>query len=148
MAVETLARNLRSTVDLTLMVLPPELHQGVLIDPAWLPCAPETVSVDFAHIQRLNAALAARDWRGAHALGEAWLTKTDAAPVWKAQFDDIALAAVLLDHARNGDWQDLQTAEKRLSPAMTTRNDYSYRLISLLLAMADSEQAVARQAIK
>lgn len=147
-AVEILARNLRSAVNLTLMTLPPELHQGVLIDPAWLPCAPEAVSADFADILRLNAALAARDWSGAHALGEAWLGKADANPVWKAQFDDIALAAVLLDHARNGQWQALQAAEKRLSPAMTARNGQSYRLIRLLLAMADNEQAAARETVK
>ena len=84
--------------------------------------------------------LAARDWQGAHALGEAWLNRTDANPVWKAQFDDIAFAAVLLDHARNGEWQALQAAEKRLSPMKTALTNHSYRLISLLLAMADSEQ--------
>ncbi len=140
LAVGLLAANLRRSVDLTLMTLSPELHQGILINPAWLPCSPEAISTDFADIMRLNAALAARDWQGAHALGEAWLNRTDANPVWKAQFDDIAFAAVLLDHARNGQWQALQAAEKRLSPMMTARNNHSYRLISLLLAMADSEQ--------
>lgn len=140
LAVGLLAANLRRSVDLTLMTLSPELHQGVLINPAWLPCTPEAISTDFADIMRLNAALAARDWQSAHALGEAWLNRTDANPLWKAQFDDIAFAAVLLDHARNGQWQALQAAEKRLSPMMTAHNNHSYRLISLLLAMADREQ--------
>ena len=149
-AIVGLAESLRVAADTTLMTLLPAQQRGIFIEPEWLPCTPESISPDFAQILSLNAAIAQRDWAQAHKLGESWLTRTDADIRWKAQFDDIALAAVLLDHARNNEWQALQAAEKRLSSAMTVRDGDSYRLISLLLAMADEESGRAnlQQGIK
>ena len=138
-ASKLLSANLRQATEQILIALPPSMQKEIFTDPVWLPCQPTHISADFAHIIRLNAAIGERNWPLAAELGEQWLRKTDADPDLKEQFDDIALISVMLTHARQGKWQEMQNAEKQLSGNMTAQTASSYMVISLLLAMADTE---------
>ncbi|OFK86137.1 MULTISPECIES: fused MFS/spermidine synthase [unclassified Eikenella] len=138
-ASKLLSANLRQATEQILIALPPSMQKEIFTDPVWLPCQPTHISADFAHIMRLNAAIGERNWPLAAELGEQWLRKTDADPDLKEQFDDIALISVMLTHARQGKWQEMQNAEKQLSGNMTAQTASSYMVISLLLAMADTE---------
>lgn len=135
-----LASNLRQAAEQTLMALPPSRLQGVFIKPAWLPCKPTHVSEDFGQVLALTDALAQRDWAKASELAERWLRNPQAQAVWKEQFDDVALLAVMLDFARNGKWTEMAEAEKRLG-ANVAGTQASAQIRVLLLAMADVESA-------
>lgn len=135
-----LASNLRQAAEQTLMALPPSRLQGVFIKPAWLPCKPTHVSEDFGQVLALTDALAQRDWAKASELAERWLRNPQAQAVWKEQFDDVALLAVMLDFARNGKWTEMAEAEKRLG-ANVAGTQASAQIRVLLLAMANIESA-------
>ena len=88
----------------------------------------------------LTDALAQRDWAKASELAERWLRNPQAQAVWKEQFDDVALLAVMLDFARNGKWTEMAEAEKRLG-ANVAGTQASAQIRVLLLAMANIESA-------
>ncbi|WP_347484677.1 fused MFS/spermidine synthase [Vandammella animalimorsus] len=135
---EGLASRLREVTDLTMPLLPADVQRGVLIAPAWLPCAPERISPDLTRVLALLDALARREWAQASALGADWLTVPPGGATWKSHFDDVALSAVLLHKAREGDWQGLSEAEQSLGAKVESSGAYLATRM-LLLAMADGE---------
>lgn len=130
---EQFAKNLLEVTNDTLDTLDVDSQKGLFIDPAWLKCSPETLSFETQHMLAFLDAMAKRDWAEASDLAELRLKNPPADTVWKG-FDPWMLNTVLINHAKNNEWQKLIEAEQELSE--TAERDDTL-LIPLLLSMAE-----------
>lgn len=135
-----LAIRLRSMADSTLSWLPAEALVPLFAQPEWLACPvtqlPEPAQKAFA----LLAAMSQRNWAQARILGEHWLQHSPQEAYWRQAVDDLALSSVMLDFARQGQWQAMLDAEASLGKSVTSAPEY-FAARSLLLAMGHTELA-------
>lgn len=121
----------------TLPLLDAESQKGLLIDPAWLECSPDDLSLETQHMLTFVDAMSNRDWEQASKLAEFRLKNVPTNTVW-AGFDAWMLNTILINHAKNSEWQKLIDAEKELGSIATTDGTL---LIPMLLSMANQHLA-------
>lgn len=121
----------------TLPYLSTKAQEGVLINPQWLNCEVTQLSPEAQKIFGFLSVLAERDWNKASVLAQDWLQNTPKDSVWRHNFDAWMLNTILINHARNGEWQNLIEAEHQFG---NIKNSTHTALVSLLLSMAETEK--------
>lgn len=128
-----LADGLLELADVTLPFLSAKAQEGVLINPKWLSCQPAEISPEAQQVFVFLDALAGRDWGKSAKIAETWLKQSPQDLVWRV-FDNWMLNTVLINHARNNEWQKLVEAEQRLGKI---QNPDDTLVVPLLLSLAD-----------
>lgn len=132
---------LSAVVDNTLPFLSQEGQQQLFINPNWLACAPQDISPEAEKIFTFLELLAQRQWNHAASLAQDWLQTAPKDSVWRKNFDAWMLNTILLNHARNNQWQQLIEAEKQLK----INNADETLLIPMLLSLAKTKISDSNQ---
>jgi len=135
---ENFALRVRDVANITLSFLPPEMLQGVWIDPKWLRC--KNIPKDFAGTFKLLEAIAMRDYAEMENEGTRWIENSAKDPILNPIFGPMALSSVLTSLAHQERWQDLITTENNLGKNIFSP-DYYQKQRNLLRAMASEALA-------
>lgn len=130
-----LADSLLELADSTLPFLSAKAQEGVLINPKWLSCQPADISPEAQKVFEFLQTLASRNWHQSANMAESWLKTAPKDSVWQV-FDKWMLNTVLINHARNNEWQKLVESEQNLGKI---QNPDDTLVAPLLLSLADMQ---------
>jgi predicted membrane-bound spermidine synthase len=130
---EVLAERLLDVAEMTISYLPPELLNGVWIEPKWHQC--KIMPDDFKRTFKMLDAMARRDYLVVESVSREWLEKTPESSALRRYFAPVALSNILVSLARDEKWEDVISTEKVLGSNVASKGAYLQQRL-FLKAMA------------
>ncbi len=118
---------------MTISYLPPELLNGVWIEPKWHQC--KIMPDDFKRTFKMLDAMARRDYLVVESVSREWLEKTPESSALRRYFAPVALSNILVSLARDEKWEDVISTEKVLGSNVASKGAYLQQRL-FLKAMA------------